>query len=323
MLENNSILRQIYKISIKSYKSNYSYGELKMTFVYWDSSINSIFLLNLAIIIILFTLLRLFSGTIAHVNATKEILKKNNPAFGVSVGSLTFAIAIMLSGAIYGYPDGDVLISGAYVAGYGALGILLMTITRYIFDKLTLPDISLRDEITKGNIAVAIADASNVLATAIIIRSLMIWVTDNAFHDFLSLIFGFVIAQIILTSTTYLRRRSFRFLHVGFRTQQQLQSGNVAFALSFGARKIATAFAITIASNFDFFEVYDFKMIFLPWIIIAISAVITLKVIAVITEKIVLFRIPVMKEILDDRNIAIAAIHAAIYISLGLLISGL
>ena len=294
-----------------------------MEYFYWDHSINDIVLINLAIIIALFTCLRLFSGTIAHIDASTEILKKDNAAFGISIAGVTFAVAIMLSGALYGNYDGDLLISTAYVAGFGVLGIILMSLTRLIFDKFTLPDVSLREEITKGNIAVAIADTSNVIAMAIIIRSLMMWVTDNALHDVLILLITYVIAQVILSSTTYIRRLVFRKLHTGWRTQQELKDGNIALALSFGGRKIATAFAITIASNFDFFEIYDFKVIVLPWIIIAITSVIILKIIAYIAERIVLFNVATMREILDDRNIAVGAIQAAIYMALGLLISGL
>lgn len=294
-----------------------------MEFIYWDNNLNNVILLNLLIIIGLFTCIRLFSGKIAHINATKEILKKDNPAFGISLAAVTFSVAIMLSGAIYGHPSGDVWISALYVAGFGLLGIALMAITRVIFDKLALPNIVLRDEISNGNIAVAIADAANVLASAIIIRSLMMWVTDNAVQDVVILLVAFVISQVILTSTTYFRRRVFRFFHGGYRIQEELKSGNIALALSFGGRKIATAFAITIASNFDFFEVYDFKMIIVPWIVISVSAVILLKVISFVTERIVLFNVATMHEIVDDRNIAIGALHAAIYISMGLLISGL
>jgi len=294
-----------------------------MEYFYWDHSINDVILVNLLIVIALFTCIRLFSGTIAHIDASKEILKKDNAAFGISIAGVTFAVAIMLSGAIYGNYDGDLLISTAYVAGFGVLGIVLMTLTRIIFDKITLPDVSLRDEISKGNIAVAIADTSNVIAAAIIIRSLMMWVTDNSLHDFLALLILFVISQIILTSTTYIRRRVFRLVHLGRRTQEELKNGNVALALSFGGRKIATAFAITIASNFDFFEVYDFKMIFLPWIVIAIAAVVILKVISYIAERIVLFNVPTMREIIEEKNIAVGAIQAAIYMAMGLLLSGL
>lgn len=294
-----------------------------MEFFYWDHSINDIVLVNLLIVIALFTCIRLFSGTIAHVNASTEILKKDNAAFGISIAGVTLAVAIMLSGALYGNFEGDLLTSAAYVVGFGVLGIALMALTRIIFDKITLPQISLRDEISKGNIAVAIADTSNVIAAAIIIRSLMMWVTDNAFHDVLTLLVAFAVSQVILTSTTYLRRRAFRIIHDGRRTQEELKSGNVAMALSFGGRKIATALAITIASNFDFFEVYDFKMIILPWIVIAVVAVIVLKIISYIAERIVLFNVATMREILDDKNIAVGAIQAAIYMAMGLLISGL
>lgn len=296
---------------------------MKMDFIYWDNNLNNVILVNLLIVIGLFTCLRLFSGTISHINASNEILKKDNPAFGISVGGVTFAVAIMLSGAIYGHPSGEIWASALYVMGFGLLGIGLMTLTRLIFDKLTLPQISLRDEISKGNVAVAIADTANVLAAAIIIRSLMIWVTDNAVQDVIVLLAAFVISQVILTSSTYIRRRVFRVIHSGHRIQEELKSGNIALALSFGGHKIATAFAITIASNFDFFEVYDFKMIFLPWIIISVVAVIVLRIITYIAERVVLFNVATMREIIDDRNIAVGALHAAIYISLGLLISGL
>lgn len=294
-----------------------------MELLYWDHTLNNVVLLNLLIVIVLFTCLRLFSGTIAHINASKEILTKDNPAFGITLAATTFSVAIMLSGAVYGHPSGDVLMSAAYVAGFGVLGIALMALTRIIFDKITLPDISLRDEIAKGNVAVAIADASNVLAAAIIIRSLMMWVTDNALHDVIALLVAYTISQVILTGATYLRRMFFRLRHQGHRTQNALKEGNVAMALSFGGHKIAAAFAITIASNFDFFEVYDFKLIVLPWIIISITAVIAITIIGYIAERIVLFNVASMREILDDKNVAVGALQAAIYIALGLLISGL
>ncbi len=294
-----------------------------MDFIYWDNNLTSIVFINLLIVIALFTCLRLFSGAVSHINATNELLKKDNPAFGISLAGVTFAVSIMLSGALYGHAGGDALSSAMYVAGYGVLGIVLMAITRFIFDKVSLPDISLRDEISKGNVSVAIADTANVIAVAIIIRSLMIWVTDNAFHDVAALLFAFLISQVILTSTTYLKRIAFRKMYSGHRIQDELQNNNLALALSFGGAKIATAFAITIASNFDFFEVYDFQIIFLPWILISISAVIILKIICYVAERIIFFNVATMREILDDRNVAVGALHAAIYVSLGLLISAL
>ena len=90
------------------------------------------------------------------------------------------AVTILLSGTMYGIPYEDVMTSSTFLLAFGILGIILMSLTRLIFDRFALPKIVLRDEIKNGNIAVAIADTANVLAAAIIIRAIMIWVTDNS-----------------------------------------------------------------------------------------------------------------------------------------------
>lgn len=294
-----------------------------MDLVYWDSSYNDVIFINLAIVIALFASLRIFSGTIAHINASDELLKKDNPAFGISLAGVTFAITILLSGAIYGNYGDDLIDSAFYVALFGVLGIALMALTRIIFDKITLPDISLRDEIKNGNVAVAIADTSNVLATAIIIRAIMIWIDDKSWEGIVALLVAFAISQVILTLSTYIRRHIFPKLYNGRLVQEELKNGNIALALSFAGKKIATAFAISVAANIVVYEVYDIKTIFLPWIIVSIGAIVIINLISFVAERIILFQVSTMREILEQRNIAIGAFQAIIYISIALLIAEL
>ena len=61
-------------------------------YVYWDSTYNDVFVINFLIVIALFASLRLFSGTISHINATKELLTNHNPAFGISMAGTVFAV---------------------------------------------------------------------------------------------------------------------------------------------------------------------------------------------------------------------------------------
>lgn len=296
---------------------------MNMELVYWDHSYNKILLLNLAIVIGLFTSLRLFSGTISHINATDELLKKDNPAFGLSLAGVTFALTILLSGTIYGDPAGNMVDSAVAVGAYGVVGIILMALTRFIFDKITLPKISLRDEIKKGNMAVAIADTGNVLAAAIIIRAVIIWIPDNSFEALLALLAGYGVSQVILTAVTWLRRQSFSLLHKGECLQEQLQKGNIALALSFAGRKIGTAFAISVAANLVVYEIYDIKTIFLPWIGLSLAVILILKVLSFVAERIILFRVDMAAEILEQKNIAIGALQAVIYISMAILLAEL
>ena len=125
-----------------------------MELIYWDPNYNKVLLLNFIIVIGLFASIRFFLGAIAHVDTSEQLFKKDNPAFGLSLTGVVFAISILLSGLIFGGPDIDLVRSGIKIAAYGITGIFLMIITRIIFDKITLPDISLRNEINKGNILV-------------------------------------------------------------------------------------------------------------------------------------------------------------------------
>ncbi|MGZ9097512.1 MAG: DUF350 domain-containing protein [Micavibrio sp.] len=294
-----------------------------MDMIYWDHYYNTILLLNLLLVIGLFTSLRLFSGMIAHIDASDELLRKDNPAFGISLAGATFAITIMLSGAIYGSPENGVFHAIIAVGIFGVLGIGLMALTRLILAKVTLRDISMRDEIVKGNKAVAIADAGNVLAAAIIIRTVMIWVDVNSVEGIMALLGGYAVSQVILTSMTLLRIKVFGLVNKGNGLPDQLKNGNVALALRFAGQKIGTAFAIATAAQIVVYEEYDVASILVAWFVASIVVILVWKVLCFVAERIILFRVDVNQEVLEQRNIAVGALQAVIYISLGLLLSAL
>ena len=292
-----------------------------MDMIYWDHYYNTTLLINLLIITGLFASLRIFSGTIAHINASDELLKKDNPAFGISLAGATLAITIMLSGVIYGDLDSSRTETVVVLALFGILGIALMALTRIIFDKITLPDISLREEIVKGNIAVAIADAGNVLATAIIIRAIMIWVPMYTIGGLTAVLGSFAVSQIILTAMTLLRIKVFGFINKDSEMQNELKNGNTALALRFSGQKIGTAFAIATAARIIIYEEYEIFSILAVWFLASIVVILIWKALCFVAHRIILFRVNINREVLQQRNIAVGALQAVIYISLGFLIS--
>jgi uncharacterized membrane protein YjfL (UPF0719 family) len=292
-----------------------------MDMIYWDHYYNTTLLLNLFIIIGLFTSLRLFSGTIAHIDASYELLKKDNPAFGISLAGATLAVTIMLSGVMYGDPESTRSEAVLVLAVFGILGIALMALARVIFDKITLPDISLRDEIVKGNMAVAIADAGNVLATAIIIRAVMIWVPMNTIGGLTAILGSFAVSQIILTTMTLLRIKIFGFINKDSELQNELKNNNIALALRFSGQKIGTAFALATAARIVVYEEYEILSILAVWFLASIAVIFIWKTLCFVAHRIILFHVNINEEVLEQRNVAVGALQAAIYISLGLLIS--
>lgn len=292
-----------------------------MDLIYWDHYYNKIIFLNMMIVIGLFTALRLFSGFIAHINASNELLKKDNAAFGVSLAGATFAITIMLSGIIYGSPENNSTYSIISVGVFGLTGIAMMAITRLVFNRITLPAVSLRDEIVKGNMAVAIADAGNVIAAAIIIRAALIWITVGTYDGISVLVAAYAVSQTLLTTMTFLRMKVFGLINQGYCLQRELNNGNAALALKFAGQKIGTAFAIATAAQVVVYEEYDIAPILLAWMIASVAAIIIWKALCFIAEQIILFRVDKNQEIIEQKNVALGALLAVIYISLGLLIS--
>lgn len=290
-------------------------------FIYWNHDFDLILLLNIAIVIGLFTSLRLFSGTIAHISASDELIRKDNPAFGVSLAGVVLGVALVLSGAIFGNPINDMMGSAIAIGLYGVIGIVLMALTRIIFDKIALPNISIRDEIVKSNTAAGIVDAGNVVATAIIIRAVMTWITSNTVEGLVALLAGYVIGQTMLTVTTYLRAKVYALRTDGGSISEDLKTGNVAVALRFAGRKIGTAFAITAAANLMVYDVQDIHILLAAWGVIALVMIVLLVVLTALADKVILFGTDVTKEVVKEKNIAIGIVQAVIYISLGFLLA--
>jgi uncharacterized membrane protein YjfL (UPF0719 family) len=156
-----------------------------------------------------------------------------------------------------------------------------------------------------------------------VIRAVMVWITDNTFEAVISLLIGYAASQFILTAATWFRLRMFEHKYKGRSTQEELRNGNVALALAFAGRKIGTAFAITVASHLVVYEEYDVKSILLPWMGLSVFIIVVLKGVSFVAERMILFGVDRKTEVLDQRNIAVGALQAVIYISLAMLLAEL
>lgn len=292
-----------------------------MDVIYWDSSYNDILLLNLAITVTIFATIRFFMGAVARIDTEEHLFKKDNPAFGICLTGVVLAVSIVLSGLVYGGIEGNIVQSALRTAVFGVVSVILFIIARLIFDKITLPNINLRKEINRGNIAAAVADTGNVLAAAIIIKSVMTWITDTSFKSVVYLIAAYAISQVILTVITLIKRRLFDMRNRDHILQDELHRGNTALGLAFAGQKIANAFAFTIAANIVVYEVYEFSALILPWAMVSIAVIAVLAILSFLAEKIILLGHDADHEILKQRNIAAGALRAGIYISVALILA--
>lgn len=290
---------------------------------YWDNAYNSTMFLSLAIIIALFASIRLFSGAVSHVDSSYELTQKDNGAFGISLAGVVFAVTLVLSGVIPSSWAMDLQESLISVTVYGVLGIMLMILTRVIFDRIALPRVNIREEIVRGNYAAAIIDTGNVIAAAVVIRSVMRWVADNSLDAIGNLLILYVVSQALLTLVVVVHARIFSYNNGGRSMQKEFVEGNTALALRFAGRRIGIAFAITAAANIMTYEIYEVTTLLFAWVVISCIVVIALTLLSWFASRIILFGIKVNEEVLNQRNVAIGAVQGVIYVSLGLVLSSL
>ncbi len=296
---------------------------MESLFYYWDQNYTSAIIYNFLLLIALFSSLRIFAGVISGMSFNREILKRNNPAFGISISGISLALCIMLSGVLNIKPTATVEEATLVTLGYGLVGIVLMLTARVIFDDVSLPHISLKRKVAQGNIAAGILDAGNVLATALIIRVIMVWITDTSWESFLILFSAFVISQTVLALYTYVQKFSYQRKYRDKFDAQIMDEANVALAMRFTGKRIGAAFAIMAASHLLPYELEAAAPQLLLWAVLSCLMLFIMTISAFICEKIVLYKININHEVIINKNIAVGCMQAAIYISFGFLIAEL
>jgi len=281
--------------------------------------------MDFAIVFVVLLFARLFYGLAAGINVTEEMAGKNNHAVGISLAGAAAGIGIMLSGVVTGAFASTFGRELLGLVVYSIVGLFLMWLTRLIFDKISLPSFSVKQEIAAGNSAVAIVDAGNMVATAIMVRAVLNWTSGTLQEGLIAVVLGYIAAQIILTLSTFYRIQLFRMRNkdgAGF--QNVVHGGNTAVALRYVGFQTGIALAVTAASGIVVYQVgADPVMQGLKWGLVSLVLAIVLAVLALIAEKCVLSRIDVSEEVDRQQNVGVGLMEVGVYVAIGLMLTGL
>ena len=282
-------------------------------------------ILDFVIVFAVLLCARVLYGLVAGIDVTEEMAGKNNHAVGISLAGATAGIGIMLSGVVTGTFSSTLGAEALSMVVYAAVGLVLMWLTRLIFDKVSLPSFSVKDEIARGNNAVAIVDAGNMVATAVMVRAVMNWSEGALSSGLMAVAVGYVATQVILTLTTVYRIRLFRMRNregAGF--QDVVRAGNMAVAMRFVGFQVGVALAVTAASGVAVFQAGGDPIVQgLTWGGVSIVMAVILAMLALIAERSVLARINVAEEVDRQQNIGVALMEVGVYVAIGLILTNL
>lgn len=279
--------------------------------------------IDLVIAVLLLCAMRFISGLWAGVSTTEELATKDNFAFGISLAGSLLALAIVLTGAITGEAGATYEQELIGMSIYGVVGLILIKLGRIIHDKFALSGLDKAVEIGQGNVSVAIIDSAAVIATALIIRAILLWAHDLDINTGIAIVSGFVIAQTLLVMVTRLRESAYRKGNQGARFQDAIINGQIALAIRHAGFVIATGFALTAASNFLVYSPTAYVENVLGWFIFGILMIVLLYVLVPLVKALVLSRIDLTTEVDHQHNIGVASLEFVISISVSLILMAL
>ena len=297
--------------------------EILSDYINLDPNLALYYLIDFTISVAILSGMRFLAGTVANVSATHEISQKDNKAFGVSLAGAMVAVSIMLMGVVSGDAGFSLADEAQSMLIFGVVGIILMWITRIVFDRLSFPKLSIQNQIMQGNMAASIIDACNMIATAIIIKGAMTWVDGNLGISLLAVVISFFASQIIMALATLYRVKVYAKRHNNEQLHTAIEQDNIALSLRFGAYRIGIAIAVSAAFTAVEYVTQDFALVFVLWFSVALLLFIILTLIAIIIRLGVLHKVNIGEEVGEQRNISVGVIEGSIYIVVGLLIAGL
>lgn len=279
--------------------------------------------IDLTIAIILLGTMRFVSGISAGVNTTEELSQKDNFAFGISLAGSIAALGIVLTGAITGENASSFVMEIVGMLAYGLYGLILIKVGRIIHDKVALQQINKTALIKEQNLTIGLVDAAGAIATAIIIRAVLLWVDGLDLNTFIAITSGFVVAQAMLVLVTRIKEKQYARNNQEDSLQEALKNGQLALAIRYTGQVISTALAVTAASHFLTYSPETLVMNLLGWLVFGIVMTILVSILTSIAKRIVLMGINLVEEVDQQHNVGVASIEMAISISIALILTAL
>ncbi len=279
--------------------------------------------IDITIAILLLGAMRFISGFTAQVNSTEELSKEDNFAFGVSVAGSVAAMGIVLTGAITGEAADSYVMEAIGMLSYGLFGLILIKIGRMVHDRIALNQINKTEQIKAHNISVGIVDAAGAIATAIIIRAVLLWVNGLSISTFVAIAAGFIVSQAMLVLVTRLKEKQYAKNNQGDCMQEAFADGQVALAIRYAGQAISTALAVTAASYFLTYNPDTLVVNLVGWLVFSVIMTVLVWLLTTIAKKLILMGINLVEEVDQQHNIGVASVEMAISISIALILTGL
>lgn len=281
------------------------------------------FFINLFLLVAVFFITKLIFTKFIF-SKRKQIDINKNEAFSFSLASVIISIALIVTSSVYGELPENWYEASLKIGSYCGIGVILIIISGLIFDKLCLVRVDLAKEITKNNMAAAIVDSSNFIASALIIMAILVWAQPLDSAGVKTLIAAYLISQLLLSLTSIVWVNLFTGADKQKKStfQSEIENGNIALAVDFFGKRIATALAINIATTLLAYQsMFSIPMLLRDWFLVSLVSIVLLQLFAFFASRVVIGGYRNASQKIAEGNVATALLSAATYIAFGIILN--
>jgi len=264
------------------------------------------------------------------VDAKKELDSKDNFAFGVSIAGGVIGLVFMLTGVMSGDPLDSYLNEFISLLMYGVLGSVLLVFGVLIQDKIVIRGVNLAQEIRSGNLSAAIIVAINMATVGLVAKKTLTWVDSDGVAGLLPVLAVFIVSQILLALVAVLRMSVYQSrnkdnasnnIDAAASWVDAVKQGNIAIAIRYAGQLLATGIAISATSLLVDGEDLTLISSIIHWVLYSTGMAVIIWVAYRAFLPVVLYKVNVVEEVDHQRNVGVAAVEFALFVSFAFMVS--
>jgi hypothetical protein len=278
--------------------------------------------IDVSIALALLVVMKWVTGLMRKNSVTEELGIKDNFAFGISIAGGMLSLCIVLSSVVGRHIGQGYSEAATGMVTFGIVGILLVKFGRFAHDKLVLNRVDTHAMISERSVSVALVDAASLVASAIVLKNIMVWVDGSDMNAIIAIVTGFSVVLTMLLVMTRILEVRYAKDNQNDSFQGALRKGQLALAIEHSGNLLGTAMIVSAAKNLLIYNPSGYVSNVTGWLVVSVALAIALHILVLINKKVILFGMNFRQEVDQQHNVGVASLGFTLSIGTAMVING-
>lgn len=278
--------------------------------------------IDVSIALALLVVMKWVTGLMRKNSVTEELGIKDNFAFGISIAGGMLSLCIVLSSVVGRHIGQGYSEAATGMVTFGIVGILLVKFGRFAHDKLVLNRLDTHAMISERSVSVALVDAASLVASAIVLKNIMVWVDGSDMNAIIAIVTGFSVVLTMLLVMTRILEVRYAKDNQNDSFQGALRKGQLALAIEHSGNLLGTAMIVSAAKNLLIYNPSGYVSNVTGWLVVSVALAIALHILVLINKKVIMFGMNFRQEVDQQHNVGVASLGFTLSIGTAMVING-